>query len=430
MEAVVKNLERTAELLAVSQTEIVQRWDKQTLDRAFQWTQYCEHLYTRFHANPTVRDILEKRLQVTNESLRTTFQGYTDITFSDLSQCQHLLLVGLLNNAAVPSSVIKQLFDTSCSKTVGDKSKDATGHCTELIEVKSACKVLSAIYLKRSTSFPGPDADVVGTTLMEMLDILLSPATGGSNVGLAEKLLDSILQTCGEYENFSGVVAAALLSRKNNSAASATTAAASTTTASATTAAASTTTASAKTAAASTTTASATTAAASTTTTTASATTAAASTTTAATTAAASSASATTAASTMASGGVSLDFILDWLQQHHSLLQHMCSTLPIGLLMDLYRQSVRFRVTYCDMLKQWGSQLEYDMGEGEWVQVFTTNGVSFKTLSDHYRSLLGACPSMKEDIERELTELKVADGDFDVRGLSVWGDLLSELNKV
>ncbi|XP_041704579.2 Fanconi anemia group F protein [Coregonus clupeaformis] len=363
MEAVVKNLERTAELLAVSQTEIVQRWDKQTLDRAFQWTQYCEHLYTRFHANTTVRDILEKQLQVTNESLRTTFQGYTDITFSDLSQCQHLLLVGLLNNAAVPSSVIKQLFDTSCSKTVGDKSKDATGHCTELIEVKSACKVLSAIYLKGSTSFPGPDADVVGTTLMEMLDILLSPATGGSNVGLAEKLLDSILQTCGEYENFSGVVAAALLSRKNNSA----TAAASATTA---------------------------------------------------------------AASATTSGGVSLDFILDWLQQHHSLLQHMCSTLPIGLLMDLYRQSVRFRVTYCDMLKQWGSQLEYDMGEGEWVQVFTTNGVSFKTLSDHYRSLLGACPSMEEDIERELTELRVADGDFDVRGLSVWGDLLSELNKV
>uniref|UniRef100_A0A4W5JW44 FA complementation group F n=1 Tax=Hucho hucho TaxID=62062 RepID=A0A4W5JW44_9TELE len=353
MEAVVKNLERTTELLAVSQTEMVQRWDKQTLDRAFQWTGYCEHVYTRFRANPNVRDVLEKQLQVTNERLRTTFQGYTDITFSDLSRCRHLLLVGLLNNAAVPSSVIQLLFDTSCSRNVGDTSKESLGHCTELIEVKSACKVLSAIYLKRSTSFPGPDADVIGTTLMEILDILLSPATGGSKVGLAEKLLDNILQTCGENENFSGVVAAALLSRKNNK-----------------------------------------------------------------------------TATTMASEGVSLDFILDWLQQHHSVLQHMCSTLPIGLLMNLYQQSVRFRVTYRDMLKQWGSQLEYDMGEGEWVQMYTTNGVSFKTLSDHYRSLLGACPSMKEDVESELTELKVADGDFDVRGLSVWGDLLSELNKV
>ncbi|XP_038854542.1 Fanconi anemia group F protein [Salvelinus namaycush] len=357
MEAVVKNLERTMELLAVSQTETVQRWDKQTLDRAFQWTQYCEHVYTRFHANPTVRDILEKQLQVTNESLRTTFQGYTDFTFSDLSQCQHLLLVGLLNNAAVPSSVIKLLFDT---RTVGGKSKDATGHCTELIEVKSARKVLSAIYLKRSTSFPGPDVDVIGMTLMEILDTLLSPASGVSKVGLAEKLLDNILQTCGENEIFSGVVAAALLSRKHNK--TATTAAATTT--------------------------------------------------------------------KMVSEGVSLDFILVWLQQHYSLLQHMCSTLPIGLLMDLYQQSVRFRVTYRDMLKQWGSQLEYDMGEGEWVQMYTTDGVSFKTLSDHYRSLLGACPSTKEDVERELTELKVADGDFDVGGLSVWGDLLSELNKV
>uniref|UniRef100_A0A8C7LRL6 FA complementation group F n=1 Tax=Oncorhynchus mykiss TaxID=8022 RepID=A0A8C7LRL6_ONCMY len=353
MEAIVKNVERTTELLAVSQTETVQRWDKQTLDRAFQWTQYCQHVYTRFHANPTVRDILEKQLQVTNESLRTTFHGYTDITFSDLSQCQHLLLVGLLNNAAVPSSVVKLLFDTI---TVGGKYKDATGHCIELIEVKSACKVLSAIYLKRSTSFPGPDADVLGMTLMEMLDILLSPAAGGSKVGLAGKLLDNLLQTCGENENFSGVVAAALLSRKNNKTAAATT--------------------------------------------------------------------------KMASEGVSFHFILDWLQQHHSLLHNMCSTLPIGLLMDLHQQSVRFRVTYGDMLKQWGSQLEYDVGEGEWVQMDTTDGVSFKTLSDHYRSLLGACPSTKEDVERELTELKVADGDFDVRGLSVWGDLLSEIGQL
>ncbi|CAB1322578.1 unnamed protein product, partial [Coregonus sp. 'balchen'] len=191
-------------------TRLVADWG-QTQDRAFQWTQR-EHLYTRFSTNPAIIEILEKQLQATNESLRTIFQGYIDITFSDLSQCQHLLLVG----------------------------------------------------------------------------------TGGSKVDLAEKLLDSSLQTSGGFENFSGVVAAALPSKKNNN------------------------------------------------------------------------------------------------NNNNNNYSSIC--------------------------------LEYDMDKGEWVQMYATNGVSFKTLAGHYTAghYQGACLSPKEGVERELTTPKVVDGDFDVRGLSLW----------
>ncbi|KAJ8002514.1 hypothetical protein DPEC_G00159700 [Dallia pectoralis] len=360
MEAVLQNLERTVELLALSQTQIqVLEWDEQTLHRAFQWARYCEQLHKRFQSNPTVRDVMEKHLQATNERLQVTFQGYTGMGFSDLSQCQHLLLVGLLKNHAVPSAVLKLLFDAS-SANFEEPSKDDVGYCTELIVVKSACKILSGINLKRSVSFLSPDAEVMGAALMDVLQTILLPVTGRPNVDLAERFLDSIVQTCGENRNLSFILAAALLSKKLDRN---------------------------KTAELST----------------------------------------TTTAFTTTPGSVSEDFLVGWIIQHN-FHQNMLSTMPSGLLMDLCQHSVKFRLAHCNTLKLWGSQLEFDQSTGNWVQICPTNGVSFRDLADRYRSLLGVCPSIREEVEGELTALMVVDGDFDVKGLSVWTDLLAELH--
>uniref|UniRef100_A0A673WDJ9 Uncharacterized protein n=1 Tax=Salmo trutta TaxID=8032 RepID=A0A673WDJ9_SALTR len=169
MEADLKNLERTTELLTLS---------------AFQRTQY-EHLHTRFHSNTAIMEILEKQLQATNESLREIVQGYTHITFSDL-YCSSF-------NASVPS------FSTLLVPERLERNRR-----TPPVIVRSSLKsnqVLSAIHLKRSTSFPSPYADVKVMTLMEILDILLSLDTGGSKVGLVVKLLDSHLTNLSSINN-------------------------------------------------------------------------------------------------------------------------------------------------------------------------------------------------------------------------------------
>ncbi|KAM4619263.1 Fanconi anemia group F protein [Polymixia lowei] len=344
MEAVLKNVERTSELLAVVNTDVVERWDKQTLDRAFQWARYCEHLHSRFHKNPAIRKLMEKQLQVTNDSLRTTFRGYAEVTFSDLSRCQHLLLVGLLRNPMLPRNIIKILFDSSGHLSTNvSECQDATGHCTQLIEYRSAYKVLKAIDV-RSTSVLGADADVQGMMLVERLEALLCP---GSEVGIAEHFMDTVLQSCEGVDYICLIIAAALMTRENN----------------------------------------------------------------------------------MAEENTSQDFLLNWLQQNNSLLHKMFSTLPTGHLIDLARQNMKFRVTYCNALKRWASDMEYDLNEGKWVPTGTDTGMSFKKLIDHFLMLFEACPSLRTDIEKEFDVLKISDGDFDVRGLSVWGDLLSELNK-
>lgn len=344
MEAVLRNLAGTAELLAVAgRSGVVEQWDEQTLSRAFDWARYCEHVFTRFHNNPGMRRIMEKQLQLTNQSLQAVFPAYTDVSFSDLSQCQHLLLVGLLSNPELPSSIMKILFDSmSPADTKQSEYQGVSGLCSRIIQCKSACKVLSPL---TDVSAVGADAEVQGAMLMEELAALLSQS---SEACRAEHFLDSVLQGCdGAAHHFCLVIAAALLTTTNSAAQTA-----------------------------------------------------------------------------------SQDFLLDWLQRKHSELQHMCSTLPATLLIDLSKRHLKFRDAYCSVLKNWASDMEYSISDGEWVQTSTNQtSVSFQRLTEHFLALLEACPSLREGVVKELNVLKISDGDFDVRGLSVWGDLLSIINK-
>ncbi|XP_062277534.1 Fanconi anemia group F protein [Scomber scombrus] len=343
MEAVLRNLSSSVELLAVAaHSGEVQQWDKQTMSRAFHWARYCEHVFSRFHNNPAICRILEKQLQITNNSVRAVFPGYREVCFLELSRCQHVLLVGLLNNPEVPISIMKMLFDNTSPVNIQQgEDEDLTGLCSHIIQYKSACKVLTPF---TDSSVAGADAEVQAGMLMERLDALLSQA---SKTCQAERFLDTVLKGCeGASEHFCRVIAAALLTRTNSAAQTA-----------------------------------------------------------------------------------SVNFLLDWLQQKHTLLQLVCSALSSALLIDLAKERLKFRHAYFDVLKKWASDMEYSISDDEWVKTSPNPTVSFQKLTEHFVGLFEACPSLWNDVEKELNNLKISDGDFDVRGLSVWGDLLSEINK-
>ncbi|XP_054633661.1 Fanconi anemia group F protein [Dunckerocampus dactyliophorus] len=342
MEAVLKNLSSTVELLAVAaRSGDVHHWDGRTLSRAFHWACYCEHLFSRFHQNPQIRGVMETQLQHTNNSLRAVFSDYSDLSFLDLSQCQHLLLRELLKNTKLPLSIIKILFDTKAPANIqpGDYP-DITGLCSHIIQRKSACKILSPL---SDQSAVGADAQVQATMLMKSLGAFLGC---GGETCWAQRFLDSVLQGCKEAEHLCLVLAAALLTEGNAHAQTA-----------------------------------------------------------------------------------SVDFLLDWIQQTHGLLQHMCFTLPSSLVKDLAKGHVKFRDAYCAVLKKEASDMEYCIDDGEWVQSSANPKVSFQEVTDRFVTLLEACPAWRSTVEEELNELKISDGDFDVRGLSVWGDLLAEIHK-
>ncbi|XP_053341842.1 Fanconi anemia group F protein [Clarias gariepinus] len=203
MEAVLQNVESTVELLAVSRTDCVAEWDGETVNRAFQWAQYCEHVHTRFHTNPSVRAALESRLRETNQQLARAFSGYRSLALSDLAQCRHMLLVGLLKNPATPHPVIKSLLD----KFVQAEDAQLSG----LSVCRSACKLLGDFTLNRKSDC-GLSAvtQVHGSMLIHRIQAIQSRP---GNQAYATQLLDCLLKDSGDIQDsFLALLAAALLS--------------------------------------------------------------------------------------------------------------------------------------------------------------------------------------------------------------------------
>lgn len=334
MEAVLRNVANVAELLAVAaHSGAVKRWDASRLSRAFRWARHCEQLHAKFHNHATMRRDLEKQLLHTSGRLRAVFPGYEGVSLSDLSRCQHLLLVGLMNNPELPVDLLKLLFDPKSPALF--PHNQLAGLCSGIIQCKSACRVLRVF---PDSSPCGADAEVLGLVLMQRLDALL---TQDGDVQPAEHFLDSVLQGCeGAAGRFYLVAAAALLTAPKSQMQTA-----------------------------------------------------------------------------------SQHFLLDWLQKQPRELQHMCSTLPTTLLRDLAKAQQKFRDSYHAVLECWASAMEYSVDEGEWVH--TSQTLSFQRLAQHFLTLSELRPGLRD----ELNALKCSDGDFDVRGLSVWGDLLSALSR-
>ncbi|XP_017578351.1 Fanconi anemia group F protein [Pygocentrus nattereri] len=220
MEAVLENLGSTLELLAVSQMDFVSKWDAQTADRAFQWAAYCEHVYTRFHSNPSVRAVLEECLRLTNERLCEALPGHRPLSLSDLSQCRHRLLICLLRNPLTPYSVIKSLFDKSLLfEGDGDmkQGRETDMDLAGLIGCKSACKILGSFPLNPKGT---PDSAAVTQTHVQGLMLLqrihaLQRLPGNDSYNKA--LLDAVLQDSGGLGHFSDVITASLLMKDSSS---------------------------------------------------------------------------------------------------------------------------------------------------------------------------------------------------------------------
>jgi len=335
MEAVLRQLTNILELLAVSQTDRVREWDQHSLQRAFQWAEYCEQLHSRFQSNPTVRSALEAGLQDTNQRLQDALPAHSPVMFSDLARCQHMLLVHLLTNPYSPNSVVQMLLPnpkTAAQEFQFDQSS--------FITCKSAFNLLCRS--SDRTSHPGlqVEAEVRGKLLRELLNSLL---TRPGNDEYARTVLDSILRdSAGKTESLYDVIAAALLSSDDDT------------------------------------------------------------------------------------NAVTQHFILAWIQDHDGCCGKLCGSLSPGLCAVLSRQSPEFKQAYWGVLKRWASCLQYDVLESVWVP--TSDGpVTFNVLADRLKDLLNSGAGLKEDTATELNALKLEDGDFNVKGISVWTDLIIQL---
>ncbi|NXR15701.1 FANCF protein, partial [Semnornis frantzii] len=122
--------------------------------------------------------------------------------------------------------------------------------------------------------------------------------------------------------------------------------------------------------------------------------------------------------------------LLSWLLGNPERFSAFCLILPGSLLASLASHYSQLSRPYLDLLTCWGSHLLYDPLQGQWVKSCLEKAeLSWEELRERFSSLCQASVLLREQTQAALKHLRARDGDFEVCGLSVWTDLLMEVEE-
>ncbi|NXD86487.1 FANCF protein, partial [Halcyon senegalensis] len=122
--------------------------------------------------------------------------------------------------------------------------------------------------------------------------------------------------------------------------------------------------------------------------------------------------------------------LLSWLLENPERFSAFCRFLPGSLLASLAGHYSQLGRPYLDLLTGWGSHLLYDPLQGRWVKSCLDKAeLSWEELRERFSSLCEGSALLRGQTQAALKLLKARDGDFQVYGLSVWTDLLMEVEE-
>ncbi|XP_027552266.1 Fanconi anemia group F protein [Neopelma chrysocephalum] len=128
--------------------------------------------------------------------------------------------------------------------------------------------------------------------------------------------------------------------------------------------------------------------------------------------------------------GCAAGLLLSWLLGNLERFSAFCLCLPGSLLASLAGHYSQLSRSYLDLLTGWGSYLHYDPLQGRWVKSCLEKAeLSWEELRERFSCLCQGSALLREQTQAALKLLKTRDGDFKVRGLSVWTDLLMEVEE-
>ncbi|KAJ7414964.1 Fanconi anemia complementation group F [Pitangus sulphuratus] len=128
--------------------------------------------------------------------------------------------------------------------------------------------------------------------------------------------------------------------------------------------------------------------------------------------------------------GCGAGLLLSWLLGNLERFSAFCLCLPGSLLASLAGHYPQLSRAYLDLLTGWGSHLHYDPLQGRWVKSCLEKAeLSWEELRERFSCLCRGSALLREQTQATLKLLKTRDGDFEVRGLSVWTDLLMEVEE-
>ncbi|KAM6451105.1 Fanconi anemia group F protein-like [Liasis olivaceus] len=109
-------------------------------------------------------------------------------------------------------------------------------------------------------------------------------------------------------------------------------------------------------------------------------------------------------------------------------LSSFCCFLSPQCLASLCAHYPELLASYLSFLSAWGSCLSYDPLHGEWqTSGLKEDEIPWQEMQDRIRCLYQEPEPLGSTVQTHLRQLKAQDGDFEVRGLSIWTDLLLDM---
>ncbi|KAG8448714.1 hypothetical protein GDO86_015692 [Hymenochirus boettgeri] len=119
--------------------------------------------------------------------------------------------------------------------------------------------------------------------------------------------------------------------------------------------------------------------------------------------------------------------LLKWLLENDSTWTSFCRSLNAKLLVCLSSRYAKVGKAYLNFLTKLGESLEQDALHGKWIS--SLSNLSFDILLDNFKCLMNTSEDLWFATETMLKDLKSRDGNYTVPGISIWTDLLLEINK-
>ncbi|XP_068947403.1 Fanconi anemia group F protein [Petaurus breviceps papuanus] len=364
MERLLEQLERFAEVLAVSRTHHAGSWGRVAVRRSLRWARYLHHVHTRFRRSGPVRAALEEGLR--GLPLRPRPDGHAGPcsaprplrSFEGLERGDQLLALGLLENAALQGPALHELLRHLRSEEEEEPEVEAAGEpglpgrLAELARRRAASQLLLPLL------GPGPAQEdpVLRRTEAELLLLRLqdeAEAEPGADALLLDRLWVQLPRP-----RWLDVVAEALLLQPSPRP---------------------------------------------------------------------DGAEDEEHPGSSADPGPSASApLLAWVLARPAPLASLCRLLPAALLASLAGRHPALATAFLDLLADWAGRLRFDLVGGTWVGA-GPEGPTWEHLRDCFRCFCRSPAPLRSQARTLLDSRRAQDGGFEAAGLSVWTDLLLDI---
>ncbi|XP_072129278.1 Fanconi anemia group F protein [Mobula birostris] len=153
MEAMLENLERFAEVLAVARSPWASHWDEAAVTRAFQWACYFQQLALRLEGNRSAQAALRRQLNLPGRCTDHPLPWYRGLRLEELSRGQEMLSQALLCNPAASAAAFHRA--AYWYRSAGSSRAAVTTSLRRAARLTAAARVLQAC--RQSAAGPGED---------------------------------------------------------------------------------------------------------------------------------------------------------------------------------------------------------------------------------------------------------------------------------